>query len=441
MNNKEIILRFSADRAFAYRAGQPIYPTQLFADLARTAQLVGSTDGDILVTCKGRYEFSVALLCIWSCGKNVILPPNLHRTTLDHVRKQHCITSELKDGFSDAANVTANCADKKIFELRFSNDQPALTIYTSGSTGAPKPVVKSIGNMFAEALALKASFAWPDKALVASVPPHHLYGLTFSVLLPWVLGTPLVNECPLHAEEVVDAIKQVNAGTLISVPVHLRALLDQQFNSRPDMVISSAGSLDSVIAERWQQRFGQQIVEVFGSSETGVIACRRQLSDTCWAAFPEVSIASSDDGLLQVTSPFINASEGESFQTQDLVSIQQQSAFLLHGRADSIVKIAGKRVSLLSIENTIKSCKGVLDAAVTAVPVQGYIRDMAIWAAVSTGEKSGINARSIRAQLLSLLDGIEVPRRIVVLKQLPRAESGKLHKEQLMALFEKDIQS
>ncbi|OIO74022.1 MAG: hypothetical protein AUJ57_03145 [Zetaproteobacteria bacterium CG1_02_53_45] len=435
MSDREVLLRFSQESPFAFRNGQPVDPAQLFSDVARTVQLMGSDEGDVLVTCKGRYEFSVALLSIWSCGKNAVLPPNLHAATLAHVRSRHSISSQLQDGFTGSGNTVPARNDQKSFELRFYKKLQAVTIYTSGSTGNPRPVVKSIGDIFAEAIALGQAFDWPDKPLVASVPPHHLYGLTFSVLLPWVRGIPMVNECPLHAEEVVDAIRQVNAGTLISVPVHLRALLDQQFCCKPAMVISSAGALDGAIAQQWHERFGRQIVEVYGSSETGVIAHRRQLSDLSWTPFSEVIVGSSEAGLLQVTSPFINASEGDIYQTQDLVSIQPESGFQLHGRADAIVKIAGKRVSLLTIENTIKSCEGVMDAAVIAVPVQGYIRDMAIWAAVSTGEESSMNARSLRTQLLSMLDGIEVPRRIVVLKQLPREENGKLRREQLMALF------
>jgi acyl-coenzyme A synthetase/AMP-(fatty) acid ligase len=205
------------------------------------------------------------------------------------------------------------------------------------------------------------------------------------------------------------------------------------------MTISSAGSLSGDVASKWQKRFDREVIEIYGSSETGVIAHRQQLSSEMWTPFPSVQVSTNSDGLLQVSSPFINASEGSVFQTQDMVTMQHDSAFQLHGRADSIVKIAGKRVSLLTIEEAIKRCDGVLDAAVTAVPVQGHIRDMAIWAAVAIGDASGINARSIRAQLLPMLDGIKIPRRIVVLKQLPREENGKLRKQRLMALFEDGV--
>ncbi|MDX8389323.1 MAG: AMP-binding protein [Mariprofundaceae bacterium] len=440
MTSSEVLLHFPEERPFSLRNGERVYPSQLFSDLTRAEKLIPSGVGDVLITCKGCYEFSVALLSTWLSKKNVILPPNVHQASLERIRKRHTIIAELKDGFTTGGCVPLNREGKKSFRLRLNKNQQALTIYTSGSSGKPKAIQKSIGDIFTEVFTLKKALSWPNMPLVSSVPPHHLYGLTFSILLPWVLGIPMVNACPLHAEEVAETIEQENAGVLITVPVHLRALLEQKVSCRPVMTISSAGVLDKRIAMQWQERFGRQVVEIYGSSETGVIAQRQQLNSEHWTPFPEVHIANDDGGRLKVISPFINVSEGGFYQTQDMVTMQGKSGFLLHGRADSIVKIAGKRVSLLAVEEAIKGCEGVVDVAVVAVPVQGLIRDIAIWAAVAIGDSCKMDARTIKTHLLPLLDGIKIPRRIVVLKRLPREENGKLRKEPLMALFQ-DVNS
>ena len=441
MNEREIIIRLSEKRVFALSDSKEIFPPQLFHDLSQTAQRLHQSKGDVLLICRGRYEFSVALIASWLAGKNVILPPNLHPEMLDHIRKEHDIATELNDGFTESDDLLLTENTQASYEIRFNNRQQAVTIYTSGSTGKPKPIIKSIGDLFAEVFALKNRLSWPDKPLVASVPPHHLYGLTFSILLPWVLGIAMVDKCPLHAEEVVDALNRAEAGTLITVPVHLRSLLEQKISCGPVIVISSAGTLERSIAEQWFETTGRQIVEIYGSSETGIIAHRKQLNENLWTPFPEVQISSNNQDLLRVSSPFINSSEENPFQTQDMVSMKGTSGFLLQGRVDSIVKIAGKRVSLLAVEEAIKGCRGVLDAAVTAVPVQGHIRDMAIWAAVATDDQSSTNARSLRTQLIPLLDGIEIPRRIVMLSKLPRTDNGKLRRQDMMALFQQNVQT
>ncbi len=434
----EVVLRFAADRPVAYRDGKPIGAAQLSADLRQTMALLQECDGEVLITCHGRYNFSVAMLASWLAGKRVILPPNRHPAMLAHIRATRAVALECDDGVMNGGMATGAPVPALAFHL--ARTQPALTLYTSGSTGTPKSVNKDIGDLFAEAFALKDAMTWPSKPLVASVPPNHLYGLTFSVLLPWVLGIPFTDECPLHADEVAEQLAAVQAGTLVTVPVHLRALLGAPLGRAPLRVVSSAGAMDQQIAEQWYARFGKEILEIYGSSETGVIAYRRQLRDPAWLALTELALETSNTGLLRVASPFIHAGNGAFFQTQDLVEMQDDRRFLLLGRADSIVKIAGKRISLLAVETAVRRCRGVVDAAVTAVPVQGHVRNMAIWAAIAIGDAAeAIDAQSIRSELLPQLDGIEIPRRIVVLHELPREANGKLCRERLLSLFGEEV--
>lgn len=431
-----VVLRFDGATPFALREGRPVYPSRLFEDIGATCRLIPEGEGDLLLTCKGRYEFSVALLAAWRSGRRVILPPNLHAASLQRIRETHPVAVELADGFLADGPADGESGEGE-YSLRFDANAEAVTIYTSGSTGQPKPVRKTIGNLFSEALTLKQTLALPAGPLLASVPPYHLYGLTFSIMLPWVLGAAIVDECPLHADEVFEAVFSNKARILITVPVHLRALLEHRGSCCNLAVISSAGKLDEEIAEKWHARCGREIIEIYGSSETGVIAQRRQVSGTLWKPFPGVRVGQSDEGLLQVTSPFIHEEEGRMFQSRDMVTMAD-GGFQLHGRSDSIVKIAGRRISLLIVEEALKRCDGVVDAAAVAVPVQGHIRDMAIWAAVATGDAVNVTVRDIRSRLASQLDSIKLPRRIAIVKALPREENGKLRHEKLMALFHKE---
>jgi acyl-coenzyme A synthetase/AMP-(fatty) acid ligase len=112
-----------------------------------------------------------------------------------------------------------------------------------------------------------------------------------------------------------------------------------------------------------------------------------------------------------------------------------QQRFELLGRTDTIVKIAGKRVSLTNIEKNIRACPGVAEAAVIAVPAKGVIRDLAIWAAVVADGNCTLSSRQLQTALRGKLDSIEIPRRILVVKQLPRTASGKLPVSAVTSLF------
>jgi len=81
----------------------------------------------------------------------------------------------------------------------------------------------------------------------------------------------------------------------------------------------------------------------------------------------------------------------------------------------------------------------VTEAAVIAVPADGVVRDLSIWAAVVAAPEQQLPAEQlrtqIRSQLRKFLDGIEIPRRLPIVDALPRNASGKLPRQAIAALF------
>ena len=452
-------LRFSssASRPLAWIAGRPIGVGRFRTDVERLASRlqgdegVAAGDGPIgntLISCSGRYAFSVALLASWLSGRTALLPPNSMAQTLSDLRDREAVGFECDDAWARQLSATANDADIDAggshghWQPLLRTNGPAVSLFTSGSTGIPKRISKSLANLLDEAHTLADSFDWPDGPILAGVPAQHLYGLTFSLLLPWVLGRPWVDDMPRYPRDVLAALKRNRATTLISVPAHYQALLQdggQLSDGLGDLhCVSAAASLSEQLARQWQQRHGRDILEIYGSTETGVVAWRRQRLASSWQALPAVRL-SRQQGLLKVASPFVSEPFADGFVTADRVSAPRQGRFELLGRSDAIVKIAGKRVSLTRIEDQLRACAGVAEAAVIAVPATGVVRDLAIWAAV-VGDREhplppGQLRSQLRSQLLDRLDGIEIPRRVLVVDALPRSASGKLPRRAIAALF------
>ncbi len=428
-------LRFtsSKEKPLAWLAGTTLTLGQFRADVGRlTAQL--QHDGDTLISCPGRYAFSVGLLASWLCGKTVILPPNHFDKTLRDIRNQFSIAFECDVDWS--RQLPGNDADAAhgSWEPLMSRKLPAVKLFTSGSSGTPKVVIKSIANLLDEARAIAAGFNWPDGPVVAGVPPQHLYGLTFSVLLPWVLGKAWVDDLPHYPHDVLQTLQQSSGKILISVPAQYQAMLEDGTDLRGILCVSAAAPLPVNLARQWQQQNDADILEIYGSTETGVIGHRRQLSTEAWQAFPQVGLA-TEQGLLKVDSPFVSDEFTGGFLTADRVTSPERGRFQLLGRADAIVKIAGKRVSLTTIENSLLSCPGVAQAAVIAVPAKGLIRDLAIWAAVVADLGHPLTARQLQSDLRGKLDGIEIPRRILMVDRLPCTATGKLPGKAVENLF------
>jgi 4-coumarate--CoA ligase (photoactive yellow protein activation family) len=433
-------LRFTSSetKPLACIAGTAISLGQFHADVDRLASQL-RRDGDILISCPGRYAFSVGLLASWLSDKTVVLPPNHLEETLQDIRSRFNIAFECDASWGQQLPGNNSSAAHGSWELLLPRDIHAVKLFTSGSTGTPKVITKSVANLLDEARAIAEEFDWPSGPVVAGVPPQHLYGLTFSILLPWVLGNAWVDDTPRYPGDVLQTLQHNRGKTLISVPAQYQATLEDGADLRGILCVSAAAPLPGNLAQRWQQQHGTDILEIYGSTETGVVGHRRHTSTETWQAFSQVSL-SAEQGLLKVDSPFVSNEFTGEFLTADRVTLGEQGRFQLLGRADAIVKIAGKRVSLMNIEDSIRSCPGVSEAAVIAVPTKGVVRDIAIWAAVVADGDYPLSSRQLQSDLRGKLDGIEIPRRILVVDQLPHTTSGKLPGKAVASLFDEHDQ-
>ncbi|VAW77140.1 hypothetical protein MNBD_GAMMA13-799 [hydrothermal vent metagenome] len=423
----------SNSRPLAYGADCPVSLQHFRADVLRfTEQIQG--DGDVLICCDGRYGFSVALLAAWLSTRAVILPPNRLESSLAHIRSHLPIAIECDRRWEETLKISPVDSGHGEWSIDLPLQNTAVRLFTSGSTGTPCIIPKSLGNLLHEAEALRQGFVWPEAPVVATVPPHHLYGLTFSLLLPWVLGVPWTDQTPFYPQDVINLVTDTGAGTLISIPLQYKALLREQPDFSHLTCVSAAAVLDSETARHWQQQQTRAILEIYGSTETGVVAHRCQDSDPAWRRFDAVSL-SANTGLLQVTSPFVSEKWKGSFQTADRVKQLTEDRFQLLGRADSVVKIGGKRVCLAAIEQKLTTCRGVIDAAVLAVSADGPLRDKMIWAALVVSDEAALTTERLRKQLQGVLDGIEIPKRVIFVDKLPRTSSGKLPRKCLINLF------
>jgi 3-hydroxymyristoyl/3-hydroxydecanoyl-(acyl carrier protein) dehydratase len=220
---------------------------------------------------------------------------------------------------------------------------------------------------------------------------------------------------------------------LVSVPAHLRGLstLADGDLAGVRQIISSGAPLDNDTAMQLD-RFGARVTEVLGSSETGGIAYRRPPEDW-WHPLPGVDVQVDADGRLLLDSPY--ADPPRPYLGADRIELGREGAFRHLGRADGVVKVAGKRVSLSEMEQRLRAIPGVRDAAVTAVAVESG-RGNEIWAVVA-GE--AVAPSTIRNALRQWFDPVVLPRRLRVVQALPREATGKLTRQRLLSLFEGDM--
>ena len=315
-------------------------------------------------------------------------------------------------------------------------DEPFLQLFTGGSTGKPKVWSKSPRNLFAEAFYWKEKFDLSAKDLfVSTVPTYHIYGLFFSVILPFVAQAKVLSDIYTFPQEIISTTNKHKATVLVSVPIHYRSLkVDNLFAPSLKVAFSSSGVLNRSDAIHFQNKTGLGITEIYGSTETGGIATRSISEHTeSWKPVDVVSWKISGKRL-SIKSPFISAEmekDSEEFcVTGDEVQPDKGNRFILLGRADGIVKVAGKRVDLLDVQNKILTLPTVIDALVVALPAEKG-RESVIAAVVACK----LNKIQLKKMMLEKLEPYAMPRRIKIVSSIARAATGKIDRGKIEQIF------
>lgn len=416
-------------------------------DTAKLRKHIGQNHAESwLLHCEDTWLFLVCYAALLQCGKTLLLTANISPDFLKEIRREDTpflTDRSLPDSTSIAEILGGEEADSPE-ELAFpaiNPDETKIILYTSGSTGHPKAVVQRLREFEQDNRFILSQ--WGNelikRKLCATVSHHHIYGLLFSVMLPFTAGIPFRRRRVEHPEEFLALTD--TAYTIIAVPAFLKRAneLDLTYQLVDPWIFTSGGVLTPQEAERTHKGFGFWPVEVYGSTETSGIAWRRSCDGIQWQPFDNAEISLAENGCIRVRSPYIKSPEG--FVTGDLADLLEDGRFILKGRADSIVKIEEKRVSTTEIENRLLQSDLVREVAV--VPLQGAHRQI-LGAAVVLSQagkdrfkdspKLEIN-NYFKSYLGAFFEPVVIPRKWRFPDSIPLDTQGKKSRDCILGLF------
>ena len=421
------------ERVFAWRDGRPLTVAKFLADVHAVAASLPTACYAVNL-CEDRYAFMVGFCAVASRGQTNLLPPSRAPHAIEEVLAGHpgsyALGDTLREGLSahhvhlklDAATLSAESAVPEI-----DGEQIVAIGFTSGSTGQPKAnpkawlTVQASSAHNARTLADAIGLAPGELAhIVATVPPQHMYGLELSILLPLFGPFAVHGGKPFFPADVAAALAEVPAPRmLVTTPIHLQALLRDPNGLPPLAAITSATApLSRELAAEAEARYGAPVVELFGSTETCVIAHRRTVSETAWRLYPDIVLKPQPDGTL-VDAPYF----GEPVLLQDIVELLPDHAFHLCGRNADLVEIAGKRASLADLTRRLLTLPGVTDAVALQLDDEDGAGVRRIAALVVAPER---NEAALLEDLRLAVDPVFLPRPFRRVVALPRNETGKL---------------
>ncbi|MBA4367810.1 MAG: acyl-CoA synthetase [Desulfobacterium sp.] len=399
----------------------------------------------VCLSTQNRSVIAAAILAALSCeGPHLLIPYSDSDIVLNEMHQQVPYDTAIADvhqHFPDEISlITVSPETFPASGLQRKNnmnlDFEFLSLFTGGSTGKPRIWPKTIKNLFSEAFYLSDKFHFsPDDRIVATVPPYHIYGILFSVLIPLVSSACVMAGTPTFPHEITNAITLQKATVLVSVPMHYRTFGNNTIpNHSLRIAFSSAGALDKTDSENFTKQTRTGITEIYGSTETGGIAyrCRAQ-DDAALSLFETVDVEIIGEKIhvrSDYISPNLTRDEDGFYQTGDRGGKFDSDRFILYGRSDGIVKIGGKRVDLEEIREKILSLPNVTDAMILSNPCKkGRENEIA---AVLEGK---IHPKQVREYLSGQLEPYAQPRSIKVVDRIPRNNMGKYNMEMICKLF------
>jgi acyl-coenzyme A synthetase/AMP-(fatty) acid ligase len=423
-----------------------------------TADVAGLQDalaerapGRWVIFTESTYACAVALLATWHAGSVAVLAPNGQPGTLAALSAEArgVISDSSIPGVARVEPLAAPAPDDRPWRV-IDRTAAVLELLTSGSTGAAKRVPKALGNLDDEVSELERRWAGlvEGREVFGTVSHQHIYGLLFRVLWPLSAGRPFRARAHVQADELAARMTHAATCALVSSPAHLRRLKGSAaFKAaaahRPT-VFSSGGALDPGTALALRDLVGAGPVEIFGSTETGGVAWRRQDAtddSRAWTPFDGVRAArDGETGLLHVRSPFVNGAGGE-FTMADRVEFLPDGRFLLGARDDRTVKLGEKRLSLPDMEAALRDHPYVAEAALVVLP--GEPRERLGAAIVPTpAGRMALSRRGRRETSRALVEAVApywdrvlLPRVWRYVNRLPEDPQGKVTATGVAAVF------
>ena len=421
-------------------AADPIDATTVRLAIDRVVGDLAGQPGDLLLLCRSAGLQLVGLLAASVLGRRVLLPAHDAPGYLDELAATGAIVVGDTDQGSRRHYRLAWPDPSRGPSAPPRGDDIELVFFTSGTTGAPKRVAKPLSCLEAEALTLARLWPMPPGCGVEGTVSHqHIYGLLYRVVLPVLAGHVSRTVPSDYWEQLADRL--TDKTILVTTPAHLTRLPDglPWSRMRPALVFSSTAPLPFRAAQTALDKLHQLPIEVYGSTETGGIAWRRQVAaDTPWRLLPGVALTMERSGIARVRSPFIG--DGQPFALADGLDLLADGRFHLQGRLDRVVKVEGKRVSLARVEAALLALDEVEDAAVVDLPHRhGALAAVIVPTEPARAQLQRLGAfrfsRRLRAAQASRLEPAERPKWWRFVQDIPQNRQGKRAATTLRQLF------
>ncbi|WP_119289069.1 malonate--CoA ligase [Azohydromonas sediminis] len=341
-------------------------------------------------------------------------------------------------------------------------DDLAVIIYTSGTTGRSKGAMLTHENLRSNARVLKDYWGWqPGDVLIHALPIFHVHGLFVAIHGALLNGSPMIWFGRFDPKAVVARLP--DATVFMGVPTLYVRMLGESALTREQcahmrLFVSGSAPLLIETFNAWRERTGHTILERYGMSETVMLTSNpyrpesARRGGTVGFPLPGVQLRIRDDkgrpvptgevGHIEVKGPNVfkgywrmpektadDFTDDLWFKTGDVGKIDADGYVTIVGRSKDLVITGGYNVYPAEVEALINELPGVAESAVIGVPHPDF--GEGVVAVVVPRPGAALDPDGIVATLKTKIAGYKVPKRVVVVPELPRNQMGKVQKNVL----------
>ena len=380
--------------------------------------------------------------------------------------KVDCVETLGVDGTGSLTALAAECPAEFAAPRRLESGAIAAIIYTSGTTGRPKGAMLTRANLASNAAVLAEAWRFCEAdVLLHTLPLFHIHGLFVAINTVLASKSSLLLLPKFDAAEALANFSQ--ASVYMGVPTHYTRLLQQEGLNRNTaatmrLFVSGSAPLLAETHRQFLQRTGHVILERYGMSETmmntsnpyegvrlpgsvgpplkGISLRVRNAESAAIEHHPDAV------GTLEVKGPNVFAgywcdeektrsefSADGWFKTGDVGRIDRNGYVHIVGRAKDLVISGGYNVYPKEVESELDAIEGVLESAVFGVPHPDF--GEGVTAVVVAKPGAILSEEAIIESIKTRLARYKVPKRVLLVEELPRNAMGKVRKNALRETF------
>lgn len=325
--------------------------------------------------------------------------------------------------------------------------QIASLVFTSGTTGKPKAAPYTHAGHIWNIQVCSEAWGWQETdTMLLSLRLSHWYGLCMGLSGVLYHGNTLYLHEQFDAKETLKMLCSGKISHYTNVPFVYSEMLKipGNYQIRTRLCVSGGAPLPPMVWQQFKKRYGVEIIECYGSSETGRIASNtfeeripgspgRPLRDVQLKFGPHEEVMVKSPGLFPGYFNNPRATEKSRqegwWNTGDIGELKN-GRLVLKGRSQERIRKRGYHISPRDIEWALLKNPDIKDVAVIGVPSVNQMGDDLVYFIVGA-----VGKEALQAYVKTALPSIWRPNRVIHLNKIPRNSSGKSQLPKLRAML------